>query len=69
MCGYSVNTCCKFAEAANVCLMTDTPKPDESPKPQTTPEPPKLPPEIGGTKGPEPTRYGDWAHKGRVSDF
>lgn len=25
--------------------------------------------EIGGTKGPEPTRYGDWEHKGRVSDF
>jgi 3'(2'), 5'-bisphosphate nucleotidase len=28
-----------------------------------------LPGEVGGTKGPEPTRYGDWAHKGRVSDF
>lgn len=28
-----------------------------------------LPPETGGAKGPEPTRYGDWAHKGRVSDF
>ena len=27
------------------------------------------PGETGGTKGPEPTRYGDWAHKGRVSDF
>jgi hypothetical protein len=25
--------------------------------------------EIGGAKGPEPTRYGDWAHKGRTSDF
>jgi hypothetical protein len=25
--------------------------------------------EIGGVKGPEPTRYGDWEHKGRVSDF
>lgn len=25
--------------------------------------------EIGGTPGPEPTRYGDWEHKGRVSDF
>lgn len=28
-----------------------------------------IPGEIGGAKGPEPTRYGDWAHKGRVSDF
>jgi len=25
--------------------------------------------EIGGAKGPDPTRYGDWQHKGRVSDF
>ncbi len=31
--------------------------------------PPKLPREIGGTEGPEPTRYGDWQHKGRVTDF
>jgi len=30
-------------------------------------EPP--PKEIGGAPGPEPTRYGDWAHKGRVTDF
>jgi hypothetical protein len=28
-----------------------------------------LPKEIGGKDGPEPTRYGDWQHKGRVSDF
>ena len=25
--------------------------------------------EIGGAPGPEPTRYGDWQHKGRVTDF
>ncbi|VDM56429.1 unnamed protein product [Angiostrongylus costaricensis] len=25
--------------------------------------------EIGGPAGPEPTRYGDWERKGRVSDF
>ena len=25
--------------------------------------------EIGGPKGPVPTRYGDWEVKGRVSDF
>lgn len=25
--------------------------------------------EINGPKGPEPTRYGDWERKGRVSDF
>jgi hypothetical protein len=28
-----------------------------------------LPPEVGGAPGPEPTRYGDWAHKGRCTDF
>jgi hypothetical protein len=25
--------------------------------------------EVGGPSGPEPTRYGDWERKGRVSDF
>lgn len=25
--------------------------------------------EKGGPKGPEPTRYGDWERKGRVTDF
>jgi hypothetical protein len=29
----------------------------------------QLPPELGGPKGPEPTRYGDWERKGIVSDF
>ena len=28
-----------------------------------------LPPEEGGAKGPEPTRYGDWEKKGIISDF
>jgi hypothetical protein len=26
-------------------------------------------PEIGGPKGPEPTRYGDWERRGRCIDF
>jgi hypothetical protein len=25
--------------------------------------------EIGGPPGPEPTRYGDWQFKGKVTDF
>lgn len=25
--------------------------------------------ELGGPKGPEPTRYGDWESKGRCYDF
>lgn len=32
-------------------------------------EAPALPPEEGGPKGLEPTRYGDWERKGIVSDF
>lgn len=31
--------------------------------------PAEMPPETGGPKGPEPTRYGDWERKGRCSDF
>ena len=31
--------------------------------------PRELPPETGGRKGPEPTRYGDWEYKGRCIDF
>jgi hypothetical protein len=30
---------------------------------------PKKPVEVGGPKGPEPTRYGDWEKAGRCSDF
>lgn len=29
----------------------------------------EMPPELGGRKGPEPTRYGDWEKKGIISDF
>jgi len=25
--------------------------------------------EVGGPRGPEPTRFGDWERKGRVTDF
>ena len=47
--------------------ITKTPPapPVAPPKPETPP----MPAEIGGPKGPEPTRYGDWERKGRVSDF
>lgn len=30
---------------------------------------PNLPPELGGRKGPEPVRYGDWEKKGIAIDF
>jgi hypothetical protein len=31
--------------------------------------PADLPPELGGRKGPEPVRYGDWEKKGIAIDF
>jgi hypothetical protein len=34
--------------------------------PATAEKPPR---EIGGPKGPEPTRYGDWEIGGRCTDF
>ena len=36
-----------------------------------TAEPPGAqgPAELGGPRGPEPTRYGDWEKKGLTSDF
>jgi hypothetical protein len=36
---------------------------------RATEKPLDLPPERGGPKGLEPTRYGDWEKKGLISDF
>lgn len=36
---------------------------------RATAAPPDLPPELGGRKGPEPVRYGDWEKKGIAIDF
>lgn len=33
------------------------------------PAAPSRKPEIGGPKGPEPTRFGDWESNGRCVDF
>jgi hypothetical protein len=63
---------CIAAAACHVTGMSDStpPKTQTTPAPQPAPPPaPKLPKEIGGAKGPEPTRYGDWQHKGRCTDF
>ena len=51
---------------------TDTTQPDPAPAkpPEATPAAaPKPAAEIGGPKGPEPTRYGDWERAGRCVDF
>jgi hypothetical protein len=42
---------------------------EPEPKPVRPATPKPMPKEIGGAKGPEPTRYGDWEHKGRCTDF
>ncbi len=49
--------------------MTDSTPPPEPPAKQIVPETPALPKEIGGSKKPEPTRYGDWEVGGICSDF
>jgi hypothetical protein len=39
------------------------------PPPPADQPPPEAHKEIGGPKGPEPTRYGDWEVNGRCTDF
>jgi hypothetical protein len=52
----------RIAEAAQRALAEA-----EARRRAATPE--ELPPEIGGAKGPEPTRHGDWEKDGIASDF
>ena len=49
--------------------MTEQTEPSLEPKPVRPAVPKPLPKEIGGVKGPEPTRYGDWERNGIASDF
>ena len=45
----------------------DKEKPENS---KTAPDSaPKSAKEVGGRKGPEPTRYGDWENGGKCVDF
>jgi hypothetical protein len=61
----------------SVAPQTSAAKPAPETTPQaktsqpTTPQPAVVArkPEIGGPKGPEPTRYGDWEKGGRCVDF
>lgn len=50
---------------------TAMPPPAAPPAGETPPAPAaKTPPaEVGGPKGPEPTRFGDWERGGRCVDF
>jgi len=43
---------------------------DAQAKPEVATDAKSQPPkEIGGRKGPDPTRYGDWELKGKCVDF
>ena len=44
-------------------------KPESESKADASEETKARAPEIGGPKGPEPTRYGDWERAGRCIDF
>jgi len=45
-------------------------QPAPTPTPQPAAQPAATPAvEVGGRKGPEPTRYGDWERKGIAVDF
>ena len=55
-------------------MADETAKPPPTPNadPPVPPAPPakdERPVEIGGRKGPDPTRYGDWELNGRCIDF
>jgi hypothetical protein len=51
--------------------MTQNQRKPKHPEPSAAKNPPPEKParEIGGPKGPEPTRYGDWERNGRCIDF
>jgi len=63
--------------APHICRVTakastppETPATPSEKKPATPAAVPATRPrEIGGPKGPEPTRYGDWEYGGRCTDF
>lgn len=45
------------------------PKPSSKESDDAKPPPREKAREIGGRKGPDPTRYGDWEKNGRCIDF
>ena len=57
------------SEASIEVKINDTETGLESEKDTETQQSPESRREIGGPKGLEPTRYGDWEVNGRCSDF
>jgi hypothetical protein len=71
--GCTAAQACHVEDIMDQTRQADQPQTASTDETVTSPPPkppaPKLPKEIGGPSGPEPTRYGDWEHKGRCSDF
>ena len=62
----------KVGGLSDVSKVTHVPEPGrvaELEAQQSTSEGKERPQEIGGYKGPDPTRYGDWERNGRCVDF
>lgn len=70
----ATGACVQDARIVAMDMMTEPTKPQQDAaeavaETTETKVPEQKPGEIGGPKGPEPTRYGDWEFKGRCSDF
>ena len=61
----------KAVHSEETSAQTDAETPEERATlpDQKSPHGKTLPTEVGGPKGLEPTRYGDWERNGRCSDF
>ena len=61
----------KLSVAESESVVNDLPgeTPDDGAPGVPADVPADAPKELYGSKGPEPTRYGDWEQKGRCSDF
>ena len=60
----------KVENSGNIEVKINKPETEAVPEVVTdTPQSPESLREIGGPKGLEPTRYGDWEVNGRCSDF
>ncbi len=59
----------RFTSPVTISKRMDDTDTKPAPTEETVLQQPAQGDEVGGPKGPEPTRYGDWEHKGRCIDF
>jgi hypothetical protein len=60
---------CAGAQRGHIHVVSKAPNDKSKRRPSEPKEKPAEPREIGGRKGPDPTRYGDWEKDGRCIDF